>query len=405
MSNYKYARAGYIARISPIHRAHVESIRAGLDYAAEVLVMIGSARASRRPRIPFTFEEREQMLRSCFSENENLRIQVVPLRDFTYNQERWVQEVQNLMVSTPQLYMCVKPYALIGFKKDHTSSYIDDFPQWDKIMMDDVDGLNATDIRKVYFGDDDKARSQLLLDSNVMPRPVGEYLAQFKETETYRWLKSDYDWNKQYKEDHDVAPHPYAFTTADNVVVCMGHILLIQRANFPGKGLWALPGGYVDINTERVSQAAFRELVEETKINVPPAVLKSHYISQNHEFFDDVNRSDRGRVITHAWALNLPPQKNVAIAMVNEAIADGKINPDDMLDMKAFLNTPFMEKVLKKSGTKKRDFSRSQYILPTVKGADDAADAKWIPLSEFEKMESSMFEDHWQIANHFVRKM
>ena len=39
---------------------------------------------------------------------------------------------------------------------------------------------------------------------------------------------------------------------------------------------------------------------------------------------------------------------------------------------------------------------------PRVEGADDAAEAKWVPVAELNRMEQQLFEDHYTILDHFL---
>lgn len=89
--------------------------------------------------------------------------------------------------------------------------------------------------------------------------------------------------------------YPHPSVTADCVIFGFDgvsiKVLLIQRGIEPFKGMWAFPGGFMQID-ETVEECARRELEEETG-------LKNASVEQFYTF-SDVNRDPRERVITVA---------------------------------------------------------------------------------------------------------
>jgi len=75
------------------------------------------------------------------------------------------------------------------------------------------------------------------------------------------------------------------FRQNDNVM----EVLLIKRKNYPFEGIWALPGGFVDME-ETAEEAVVRELQEETG-------LQFSDFTQLHTF-STIGRDPRGRNIS-----------------------------------------------------------------------------------------------------------
>jgi bifunctional NMN adenylyltransferase/nudix hydrolase len=99
------------------------------------------------------------------------------------------------------------------------------------------------------------------------------------------------------------------------VVIQSGHVLLVKRGAEPGKGLWALPGGFVN-QSERIRDAAIRELIEENGISLADG-KKGQEITRSmldgsivdKEIFDDPARSERGRTVTVGYLFRLNDTK------------------------------------------------------------------------------------------------
>jgi 8-oxo-dGTP diphosphatase len=73
-------------------------------------------------------------------------------------------------------------------------------------------------------------------------------------------------------------------------------VLLVKRANPPGRGLWAIPGGRVKLG-ETLKEAARREVKEETGISIRPK--EPMYV------FDVIERDDEGGIRFHYVIVDL----------------------------------------------------------------------------------------------------
>lgn len=336
----------FIGRFQPFHNGHKAVIDAALEQAHEVVVVVGSSFAARNIRNPFTFQERKAMIEACFNEPQHFtyegaqgrvktpRVKVVPVSDYPYDDNKWVNAIQRIVDETVPH---ARDVGLIGHSKDSTSYYLNIFPRWkNHVEVPNVDGINATDIRKSLF--------DRVIDNPKLPPKVSEILVKICLGKEWEVLEQEYKMIKKYKEAWKAAPFPPTFMTVDAVVVQSGHILLVKRGDMPGKGQWALPGGFLN-QEETMLDGAIRELKEETKIKVPVPVLKGSI--KTSKTFDAPNRSTRGRTITQAFLIDLG---------VGE--------------------------------------------LPKVKGADDAEKAFWVPFKDVRQ--ELLFEDHFHIIDNFI---
>lgn len=334
----------FIGRFQPFHIGHQEVITRALEMAEKVIVLVGSSGQPRTVKNPFTFQERSAMI--CNSVGYGLRLRIAPLRDQKYNDQAWAASVQAIVQEevTKGFGWSDKPLkgGIIGHSKDESSYYLQLFPQWEVVDHALNEIVHATDIRTLYF------EGKVRFIEGVVPREVNDYLLKFMGSMyEYKLLCEEQVFIEKYKKAWAAAPYAPTFLTADAVVVQSGHILLVKRKAAPGKGLWALPGGFVN-QKEKIEAAMLRELREETKLKVPEPVLRGSIKAK--EVFDRPDRSLRGRTVTQAFYIELNAGK-----------------------------------------------------LPQVKGGDDAAEAKWVPLASVN--EEEMFEDHFAIIEFFLGKL
>lgn len=337
----KYDTLVLIGRFQPFHNAHLTIVQRAKVMCRRLVIITGSANQPRTYKNPFTSEEREQMIMRATAGliDSDFFISVEPNPDTIYNDQAWAIRVQGL-VSKHQILG--GKTGIIGHRKDDSSFYFDMFPQWPFEQVESIEPLSAVNIRNLFFKED----VNMNFIKNVVPPTTLDFLSSFKDTEDWKQIIKEREFIAGYKKQYASLPYPPVFVTTDAVVIQSGHVLMIKRRAEPGKGLWALPGGFLNADTDKSVQAcAIRELKEETGIKVPVPVLIGSIV--DCKVFDAIERSTRGRTITHAFKIVLP---------------DGE--------------------------------------LPKVKGQDDAEKAKWVPIAELDS--SLCYEDHYEILQTFV---
>lgn len=325
-----------IGRFQPFHLGHLALLEHALRVAPRALVVVGSAGSPRLVKNPFTEGERIAAIRESLTPEQQARVGFITVRDY-YDEPRWARAVKAAVARE-----CQGKITLVGFRKDDSSSYLSAFPEWTELQLPRQAAIDATSLRNLYFASDAPALPAELVAA--VPAPVARFLKAFRASPHFERLRTELLALEDSRQRYGTGP----FVTVDAVVTVGQRLLLVQRGRAPGKDLWALPGGFLD-GSERLFDAAIRELREETQLSCSDAELRAALKAV--AVFDHPQRSQRGRTITHAHYFALP---------ANSA------------------------------------------ALPLVTGADDARAARWAELSELPGMLSQLFDDHFQIIDHFL---
>lgn len=118
-------------------------------------------------------------------------------------------------------------------------------------------------------------------------------------------------------------------------------VLLIKRGEDPYKGLWALPGGFIEMD-EELAESAARELWEETGIRMRPEALTEIGA------YGGVKRDPRGRTIGVAFAA--PVRKADHEARAGDDAAEARWFALDDLPELAFDHDEIIRDSLRKMG-------------------------------------------------------
>ena len=323
-----------IGRFQPFHLGHDFLVQEALQHCDALMLIVGSSHRARSIKNPWTFEERCTMIRDVHP-HAPLHFAAIP--DYFYNEKAWFEAV-HFAVDTkfPEAHKI-----LFGHNKDETSYYLQKFTNWEVRECPNFEDINATEIRSSFL-------LKRHIPSMQLPQSVNTYLQQFQNSSTYLFLHDEARFIDDYRKSWCLAPYPPTFATVDSLVICKEHILLIERGHAPGKGLLALPGGFLEVH-EWLRDGIIRELKEETHIALSDTELRNALRQIEH--YDYPGRSNIGRVITHAGL-----------------------------------------------------FILENDTYPDIQAGDDAFRANWHPLNHLFDMQDQFHDDHYQIIRHMLNK-
>lgn len=361
----------YNGRFQIVTEAHLHTARQMTARARRGIINIGSINRSRDTRNPFTFDERREMWEAALGPDHDI---VIIGQEDRGNGPKWASEVQAKVEAIIAADGATDPEVMIiGHRKDTTSDYLYDFPLYQLEEVRNVgDNLSASTIRAEMFrvGRTAHADGWFATLRGRVPDPVVAILRRFMDTDVYADLVVEFErnealaaqWKVRDTPDGPGVPYPVLFNTSDAFITQGNSMLLVKRRGYPGRGLWALPGGFVN-ERERVLDAAIRETFEETKLNVSDLDLRKSLVDDFYE--DEPWRSTRGRTITFVHMFQLKPTPT------------GRTSAE----------------------------RRASVGLPRVRGTDDAEIARWFTFDQVADMREQLFEDHAILIEKALARM
>ena len=139
----------------------------------------------------------------------------------------------------------------------------------------------------------------------------------------------EYKTEEEFLKDYDSSKFEKLSMTADILILSvsskdstnyrktdkkMMSVLLVKRNDYPYKGKWCLPGGFLDPKTETLEECAKRVLKRETNL--------SHIYLEQLYTFDSLNRDPRMRVVSTSF-----------VALVDKAKLTDKVEHASWFDI------------------------------------------------------------------------
>lgn len=151
----------FLARMQPVHNAHLYMIKQALEECDKVLIVLGSENKVDMLRNPYDAKLREKMLRECLDFEDNKKLSIVTLPDWstesdTENAKIWGRYFYYNVVSRIEqkhfsIYYSDDPAILDSWFKDTEVEKYITYRNFERSNL--FDGLSATKIRNAFIED------------------------------------------------------------------------------------------------------------------------------------------------------------------------------------------------------------------------------------------------------------
>ncbi len=291
---------------NPPHKYHKKIVDYLLDNKIVDKIIIVPTGDNYKKKDLISFLNRYNMLNLYF-DNKNVEISKLGNEgyDYTYQYMDYIQEqykdselfficggdnIKSLNTWRRYEYL-ISTYKFIVISRDHFD--IEDEPYIVKVNLEESD-ISSTMIREKIKKHEDV--------SNYLPKDIIDYIKKYN-----LYSYKEYDTEEEFLNNYDPSIYP-PFGVATDILVfgvsSVDHddyrkldskkmsILFIKRDDYPYKGKWCLPGGFVHID-EELEDAPKRILRNETG-------LENIYLEQLYTF-GGVKRDPRMRIITSSY--------------------------------------------------------------------------------------------------------
>lgn len=152
----------FLARMQPVHNAHLFLVHKALEENDKVLIVLGSENKVDMLRNPYDISLREEMLRECLTDEDNKKLEIVTLPDWSMesdkeNDKTWgryfyYNVVSRIFQKRFSLYYSDDPKILDDWFNDTEVREFITYRNFERSKL--FEGLSSTKIRNAFINDD-----------------------------------------------------------------------------------------------------------------------------------------------------------------------------------------------------------------------------------------------------------